>query len=103
MIVSYITIHSGFIDTPYKDSIKDIDIPEYSNEEVQALLAKSQSDIWVAAEKGKIIGIAAGIEFGPCAYHPKMLFVLGESQHRGVGSAILETFEKRELNAIIPF
>ena len=80
---------------PYKDSIKDIDIPEYSYEEIQALLTEPQSDIWVAAEKGKIIGIAAGTEFGPCAYHLKMLFVLGESQHRGVGSALLETFEKR--------
>ena len=81
--------------TPYKDSIKDIDIPEYSYDEIQALLAESQSDIWVAEEKGKLVGIAAGIEFGPCAYHLKMLFVLGESQHRGVGSALLESFEKR--------
>ena len=81
--------------TPYKDSIKDIDIPEYSYDEIQALLAEPQSDIWVAAENDKIIGMAAGTEFGPCAYHLKMMFVLGESQHRGVGSALLETFEER--------
>lgn len=81
--------------TPYRDSIKDIDIPEYSYEEIHELLAESQSDIWIAVEKGKIVGMAAGTEFGPCSYHPKMMFVIGESQHRGVGSALLESFEKR--------
>ena len=81
--------------TPYRDSIKDIDIPEYSYEEIHELLAESQSDTWIVAEKGKIVGMAAGTEFGPCAYHLKMMFVLGESQHRGVGSALLESFEKR--------
>ena len=81
--------------TPYRDSIKYIDIPEYSYEEIHELLAESQSDTWIVAEKGKIVGMAAGMEFGPCAYHLKMMFVLGESQHRGVGSALLESFEKR--------
>ena len=81
--------------TPYRDSIKDIDIPDYSYEEIHALLTESQSDIWVAIENGKIVGITAGTELGPCAYHLKMMFVLGESQHRGIGSALLESFEKR--------
>ena len=81
--------------TPYKDSIKDIDIPEYSYDEIQALLAEPQSDIWVTVENGKIVGMAAGTEFGPCAYHLKMMFVSGESQNRGVGSALLELFERR--------
>ena len=81
--------------TPYRDSIKDIDIPDYSYEEIHELIAESQSDIWIAVKKGKIVGMAAGTEFGPCAYHLKMMFVLGESQHRGVGSALLESFEKR--------
>jgi len=81
--------------TPYRDSIKDIDVPEYSYEEIHELIAESQSDIWIAVKKGKIVGMAAGTEFGPCAYHLKMMFVLGESQHRGVGSALLESFEKR--------
>ena len=49
--------------TPYRDSIKYIDIPEYSYEEIHELLAESQSDTWIVAEKGKIVGMAAGMEF----------------------------------------
>ena len=39
--------------------------------------------------------MAAGTELGPCAYHLKMLFVSGHSQHKGIGSALLERFESR--------
>lgn len=80
---------------PYRDSVKDMDIPKYSYEEIQAFIADPKSDMWVAIESGDIVGVASGTGFGPCAYHLKMLFVSGESQHRGVGSALLGAFEKR--------
>ncbi len=80
---------------PYKELIDGLGIPEYSYEEVCSLLADEHSDVWVAEENGKITGMAAGTEFGPCAYHLKMLFVGGNSQHKGVGSALLRCFEAR--------
>lgn len=80
---------------PYKDLISGAGIPEYSYEDVSSLAAESHSDVWVAEENGEITGMAAGTEFGPCAYHLKMLFVGGESQHKGVGGELLERFEAR--------
>ena len=80
---------------PYKEFIGDAGIPEYSYEEVSSLLADEHSDVWVAEENGKITGMAAGTEFGPSAYHLKMLFVGGSSQHKGVGSELLKCFEAR--------
>lgn len=80
---------------PYKELIDGAGIPEYSYEEVSSLLADEHSDVWVAEENGEITGMAAGTEFGPCAYHLKMLFVGGGSQHTGVGSELLARFEAR--------
>ncbi len=81
--------------TPYQDLISDVSILEYNYEEIFALLNEPQSDVWVAVDDGIIIGMAAGTEFGPCAYHLKMLFVSGKSQHMGVGRELLERFEER--------
>ncbi len=81
--------------TPYQDLISDVSIPEYNYEEISALLNEPQSDVWVAVDNGIIVGMAAGTEFGPCAYHLKMLFVSGKSQHMGVGRELLERFEER--------
>ncbi len=80
---------------PYKELIDGVGIPEYSYEEVCSLASEPHSDVWVAEENGEITGMAAGTEFGPSAYHLRMLFVGGESQHRGVGSVLLERFEAR--------
>ena len=80
---------------PYRDLVGGVNIPVYTYEEISVLLEDPQSDVWVAEENGKIIGMAAGTEFGPCAYHLKMMFVFGDSQHMGVGSALLRCFEKR--------
>ena len=80
---------------PYEDLIKDISIPVYTGDEIKALLDEPQSDAWVAVEDNEIVGMAAGTEFGPCAYHLKMMFVSGQAQHKGIGRALLEKFEKR--------
>lgn len=80
---------------PYQELIGDADIPSYTYDEIVSLLDDPKSDAWTAEENGEITGMAAGTEFGPCAYHLKMLFVSGQSQHRGVGSALLERFECR--------
>ena len=80
---------------PYKELIDGAGIPEYSYEEVCSLAAEPHSDVWVAEENGEITGMAAGTEFGPCAYHLRMLFVGGGSQHKGVGSELLAHFEAR--------
>lgn len=80
---------------PYNDLISGAGIPEYSYEEIRSLASEPNSDVWVAEENGEITGMAAGTEFGPSAYHLRMLFVGSESQHRGVGSVLLERFEAR--------
>ncbi len=80
---------------PYREQIGDTDIPSYSSEEIVSLMDDPKSDVWLAEENGEIAGMAAGTELGPCAYHLKMLFVSGHSQHKGVGGALLERFESR--------
>lgn len=80
---------------PYKELIDGAGIPEYSYEEVCSLASEPHSDVWVAEENSKITGMAAGTEFGPSAYHLKMLFVGGDSQHKGVGGELLKCFEAR--------
>ncbi len=82
---------------PYMDLTRDISIPEYTYEEISTLLNEPQSDVWVAEDKGTIVGMAVGAEFGPCAYHLKMLFVSGKSQHLGIGRELLKKFEERAL------
>ena len=81
--------------TPYDDLICDISIPTYTCEEIHSLLNEPQSDVWVAVDNGIVVGMAAGTEFGPCAYHLKMLFVSGKNQHQGIGRELLERFEER--------
>lgn len=81
---------------PYREQIVDTDIPSYSSEEIASLMDDPKSDVWLAEENGEIAGMAAGTELGPCAYHLKMLFVSGHSQHKGVGGALLERFESRD-------
>ena len=81
--------------TPYREQIRKEDIPSYNYDDIASLLDNPGSDVWLAEENGRIAGMAAGTELGPCAYHLKMLFVAGDSQHKGVGRALLEQFEKR--------
>ena len=80
---------------PYGEQIRDTDIPSYFYYDIASLMDDPKSDVWTAEESGKITGMAAGTELGPCAYHLKMLFVSGHSQHKGIGSALLERFESR--------
>ncbi|MBP5728833.1 MAG: GNAT family N-acetyltransferase, partial [Clostridia bacterium] len=81
--------------TPYREQIRKEDIPSYNYDDIASLLDNPGSDVWLAEENGRIAGMAAGTELGPCAYHLKMLFVAGDSQHKGVGRTLLEQFEKR--------
>ena len=80
---------------PYREQIRKEEIPSYTYDDIASLLDDPKSDVWTAEENGKITGMAAGTELGPCAYHLKMLFVSGHSQHKGIGSALLERFESR--------
>ena len=80
---------------PYQEQAGDADIPVYTDDEIASLLDDPKSDVWTAEENGGIAGMAAGTELGPCAYHLKMLFVSGQSQHKGIGSALLEQFERK--------
>lgn len=80
--------------TPYKGSFNN-QAPEYCYDEVYSLMNDPHSDVWVAEDEGEIIGTAAGTEFGPAAYHLKMLFVSGNRQQEGVGRKMLDCFEQR--------
>ncbi|WP_042256446.1 GNAT family N-acetyltransferase [Butyrivibrio proteoclasticus] len=82
--------------TPYDDLICDISIPTYTREEIHSLLNEPQSDVWVVEDNGNIVGMAAGTEFGPCAYHLKMLFVLGKSQYQGIGRELLKKEHEKD-------
>ena len=84
--------------TPYREQIRREDIPSYNYDDIASLLDNPGSDVWLAEENGEIAGMAAGTGLGPCAYHLKMLFVSGQSQHKGVGSILLERFESSGMN-----
>lgn len=80
--------------TPYSDSVRG-GVPSYSREELETLLNSGKSDILIAEDNGVMVGMSAGTEFGPCAYHVKMLFVSGKNQCRGIGSELLLSMERR--------
>ena len=80
---------------PYSDSVRGIVVPSYSREELETLLHSGQSDVLVAEDSGIMVGMSAGTEFGPCAYHVKMLFVSGQNQRRRIGSELLQSMERR--------
>lgn len=80
---------------PYSESIRGIVVPSYSKEELETLLNSGQSDVLVAEDNGNLVGMTAGTEFGPCAYHVKMLFVSGQKQRRDIGSELLHSVESR--------
>ena len=80
---------------PFSEDIKNAALPSYTHEEIDSLLNDSKCDFWVAEQEEKIIGVAAGIEFGPRAYHLKMLFVSSQYQNQKIGEALLKYFGQR--------
>jgi N-acetylglutamate synthase-like GNAT family acetyltransferase len=79
---------------PFTELTKNVKIPSYTYEEIDSLIKDSKCDVLIAEQDGKIIGVAVGIEFGPRAYHLKMLFVAANYQNQKIGNALLEHFEQ---------
>ncbi|MBP5603355.1 MAG: GNAT family N-acetyltransferase [Treponema sp.] len=80
---------------PFTDQTKNVKLPSYTYEEIDSLIKESKRDVWIAEQDGKIIGVAVGMEFGPRAYHLKMLFVAANYQKKTIGKALLDHFEQR--------
>ena len=80
---------------PFAEQIEKIKVPTYTYEEIDSLIKDSKCDVWVAEQDNKIIGVAVGIEFGPRAYHLKMMFVSAQYQNQKIGEVLLEHFEQR--------
>ena len=80
---------------PFAEHVKNETLPSYTFEEIDSLIKDSKCDVWVAEQDEKIIGVAAGIEFGPRAYHLKMMFVTAKYQSQKIGEALLEHLEQK--------
>ncbi len=80
---------------PFAEQIKNAKLPYYTFEEIDSLINNSKCDVWLTEQNDIIIGVAVGIEFGPRAYHLKMLFVSAQYQNQKIGKALLEHFEQR--------